>query len=93
MNTKKAGDILLDCPGQGLQHSGSAVLHSGSGSGPASSDEQMLQKCKLQYSPIQGIPKTTARLQSGEVKDGNVQKSQRRQKDRKRESSFSLLLW
>lgn len=59
--------------GQGMQHSDSAMLHSGTGSGPDSSDEEILQNCRANCSTVRfkALLKTTARLQAWEVKDGN----------------------
>lgn len=88
VHTNKPVGMLLEFPGQGMQHSDSAVLHSGTGRGPDSSDEQRLQNCRANCSTVcfKALLKTTARLQAWEVKDGNIQKNHRR--DRKTESSF-----
>ena len=90
MHTRKPVGVLLESPGQRMQHSDAAVLHAGPGSGPDSSDEQILQNHRANCSTVhfKALLKTTARLQAWEVKDGNIQKNQRRQRDRKRESSF-----
>lgn len=52
MHTIQAESVLLESPGQGMQHSGSAVLHSGTGNAPDSSDEQILQDCRANCSAV-----------------------------------------
>lgn len=79
----QTNDVLLEFPGQGMQHSGSAALHSGTGSAPDSSDEQILQNCRADCSTVccKALLKATARLQTWEVKDGNIDKNQRKKKE------------
>lgn len=60
MHTNQPGSVLLEFPGQGMQHSGSAVLYSGTGNAPASSDEQILQDCRANCS---AVPVSAAGLQ------------------------------
>lgn len=47
MGANQPVGMVLEFPGQRMQDSDSAALHSGTGSGPDSSDEQILQS-KLQ---------------------------------------------
>lgn len=65
MHTNQPECVLLEFPGQGTQHSGSAVLHSGTGNAPDSSDEQILQDCRANCSavPVRTAVNSAARLQ------------------------------
>lgn len=65
MHTNQPEIVLLEFPGQGMQHSGSAVLHSRTGNAPDSSDEQILQDCRANCSavPVRAVLNCAARLQ------------------------------
>lgn len=65
MHTNQPGSVLLEFRGQATQYSGSAVLHSGTGNAPDSSDEQILQDCRANCSavPVRAALNTAARLQ------------------------------
>ena len=82
--------------GQGLQPSDSAVVHSGTGHGPDSGDKEVLHNGSANCSRV--VSRHYWKLQQGCTLGRqrmviNTQKNQRRQRDRKKESSFLFLLW